>query len=107
VACCCCCRRRYRSGVLSSAKQKLLESIGFQWPLKREVSWEDHLLELRAFVSQHGEPPRTADKRDLLLSKWIENCRMRARMGRFPPERVTEVRSSLLLLLLPRMLLRV
>ncbi|CAB9531239.1 helicase [Seminavis robusta] len=90
-------RRLYTMGNFRRDRQELLESIGFEWRLKRfvevkkpehETLWNFQYAALCKFKEQHGHTrvPRPYPE-NKELGWWVNNQRMRSKDGTLRPDR--------------------
>jgi hypothetical protein len=78
-------RKGKDSGVLSSEKVALLESIGFVWRF-RDSAWQEKIEELRTYIEKHGNadvPQRESSG----LGAWLNTRRKEEKSGNLAPER--------------------
>ena len=85
-------RTDYKQGKLTEEQIAALESIpGWQWVLRRTLSFEEGLEILKAYVEKHGKVPTIStvgDDERLKLGRWVEMQRGNKRKGKLSPERM-------------------
>ncbi|MFD3002008.1 helicase associated domain-containing protein [Pontibacter toksunensis] len=82
-------RVKSEKSALASQKKELLNSIGFDWTLRRRTAlpWQDMYARLVDYKKEHGHTRVPAGSgKDLKLGKWCS--RMRSERAHLDPERV-------------------
>jgi hypothetical protein len=77
----------HRQGLLSHARKRALEALGFEWRLRNTLPWPEMYERLRAFERRHHHCDVSEGLGDPQLAHWVTRQRVLARQGRLPVDR--------------------
>lgn len=81
-------RQFHRLGLLSRARTRALETLGFEWRLRSgPLPWVEMYERLRAFRRKHRHCDVSVRHGDPRLAHWVARQRMLERRGRLPVDR--------------------
>ncbi|CAH7342951.1 hypothetical protein VCHA53O466_40041 [Vibrio chagasii] len=90
-------RHDYRVKVMEAYRIGALERLGVQWGKTRHtVSYEDRIIELKAFVKEFGHanvPAQYKTNTGSRLGRWVDKMRQTYRNGKMSDSRIAELNS--------------